>query len=90
MDPSGNLYVTDLYNDRVQHFATDGTFLAKWGSFGNGDGQFDTPTGVAVDRSGSVYVADLFNHRIQKFTSDGVFIHKWGSRDSGNGQFNLP
>lgn len=47
---------------------TTPTFLAKWGSFGTGNGQFDRPWGVAVDASGNVYVADSHNYRIQVFT----------------------
>jgi tripartite motif-containing protein 71 len=43
------------------------SFITKWGSQGEGDGQFDRPSGVAVDSSGNVYVADARNHRIQKF-----------------------
>ena len=38
--------------------ASDGTFLAKWGSFGTGDGQFNSPADVATDAAGNVYVAD--------------------------------
>jgi DNA-binding beta-propeller fold protein YncE len=46
----------------------------QWGSFGNNDGQFYFPRGVAVDQAdGSVYVVDMGNHRIQKFdTSTNV------------------
>jgi CRISPR/Cas system CSM-associated protein Csm2 small subunit len=51
-------------------FQSDGTFLAKWGSSGTGDGAFDWPCGVAVDAYGNVYVADTINNRIQKFGSD--------------------
>jgi DNA-binding beta-propeller fold protein YncE len=54
-----------------------------WGSFGNGDGQFYFPRGVAVDQEdGTVYVVDMGNHRIQKFdTSTNVLpqlLTKWG------------
>jgi DNA-binding beta-propeller fold protein YncE len=42
-------------------------YLTQWGTFGTGNGQFNQPTGVAVDGSGNVYVADPGNHRIQKF-----------------------
>ena len=36
------------------------------GSFGNGDGQFYFPRGIAVDRAdGTVYVVDMGNHRIR-------------------------
>ena len=40
MDRTGNIYVTDAGNERVQVFTTEGQFLRKWGSFGSGDGQF--------------------------------------------------
>jgi len=43
------------------------SFITKWGSKGTKDGQFKTPTCVAVDSSGNVYVADYGNNRIQKF-----------------------
>jgi tripartite motif-containing protein 71 len=66
IDSSGNIYVADTYNHRIQKFNSDGAFLTKWGSEGSGDGQFNFPT-VAVDSSGNVYVADFGNHRIQKF-----------------------
>jgi hypothetical protein len=44
------------------------SFIAKWGSEGDGDGQFKYPVGVAVDTSGNVYVTDSDNHRIQVFS----------------------
>jgi DNA-binding beta-propeller fold protein YncE len=54
-------------------------FLRKWGSKGNGDGQFNFPTGIAVDNSGNLYVADKENHRVQKFSSESTFLVKWGT-----------
>ncbi|MBI3743628.1 MAG: hypothetical protein HY261_05000, partial [Chloroflexi bacterium] len=62
----------------------------KWGSEGSGDGQFNMPSGIAVDAQGNVYVADRGNYRIQEFTSTGKFLTKWGSEGSGDGQFNSP
>jgi DNA-binding beta-propeller fold protein YncE len=90
VDSSGNVYVADAMNSRIQKFSSNGTFITKWGSFGSGNGQFDFPAGVAVDSSGNVYVADTDNSRIQKFSSNGTFITKWGSSGSGNGQFFQP
>jgi len=87
VDNSGNVYVTDSGNHRIQKFSSSGTFLAKWGSIGSGDGQLQVPLGIAVDSSGNVYVADRNNHRIQKFTSSGAFLTKWGTYGSGDGQF---
>ena len=42
-------------------------FTLKWGTQGSGDGQFNTPYGIAIDSSGDVYVADYLNNRVQKF-----------------------
>ena len=68
VDSSGNVYVVDTSNNRIQKFNSSGTFIAKWGSGGSGDGQFNYPYGLAVDSSGNVYVADENNGRIQKFS----------------------
>ena len=55
--PSGEVYVSDTVNDRVQKFTNNGVYLLKWGSTGSGDGQFTTPDGAAVDADGNVYIA---------------------------------
>ena len=67
VDGSGEVYVADFGNNRIQKFTGSGTFVTKWGSYGSADGQFNAPHGVAVDGSGNVYVADTYNYRIQKF-----------------------
>ncbi|MDQ6422854.1 S-layer homology domain-containing protein [Paenibacillus sp. LHD-117] len=89
-DGSGNVYVADTNNNRIQKFDSSGIFVNAWGSYGNGDGQFIEPAGVAVDGNGNVYVADRGNRRIQKFDSNGAFVTAWGSLGSGDGQFSAP
>ncbi|MBV9179079.1 MAG: hypothetical protein JO297_18775, partial [Nitrososphaeraceae archaeon] len=60
--------------NRIQKFSNNGTFIAKWGSYGPGNYQFTAPTGIAVEpSSGYVYVADAFNNRIQVFDRIQVF-----------------
>ena len=90
-DSSGNVYVADTGNNRVQRFGPPGNFLAKWGSGpGSANGQFNGPYGIAVDGAGNVYVADSNNNRIQRFSPTGTFITAWGAAGSGDGQFNFP
>ena len=43
-------------------------FVTKWGTQGEGDGEFHGPTGIAVASDGSIYVAEWNNGRIQKFS----------------------
>jgi tripartite motif-containing protein 71 len=90
VDSSGNVYVVDSGNNRVQKFDSKGTFITKWGTNGTGNGQFSSPEGIAVDSSGNVYVADTFNYRVQKFDNKGTFISTWGTPGTDNGQFNSP
>ncbi|MFZ0510926.1 MAG: hypothetical protein WAM14_04900 [Candidatus Nitrosopolaris sp.] len=58
VDSAGNVYVADTYNDRIQKFDSNGTFIAKWGTSGFGNGKFHYPAGVAVDYAGNVYVVE--------------------------------
>lgn len=70
------------------------SFVNKWGSHGNSDGQFEEPTGIAIDSLNDIYVSDMdfenccnpLHHIIQKFMNNGTFITKWG----GNGAFINP
>ncbi|PKN97260.1 MAG: hypothetical protein CVU42_16720 [Chloroflexi bacterium HGW-Chloroflexi-4] len=84
--PTGDIYVSDARNHRIQRFTSDGQFISTWGSFATVDqggnapgGTFNEPWGIAVAPDGSVYVADTWNYRIQKFTADGKFITMWGT-----------
>src|SRR5207237_499499 len=76
--PDDSIYVVDQGHTRIVKFSPDGQVLAVWGSKGNGDGQFDDPTSVAVDPvTNKVYVADPRNQRIQVFDLNGKFLTKW-------------
>ena len=91
-DGKGDVWVVDTNNHRVQKFDGKlGGYLMKFGSRGNGEGQFNSPWGIAVDRvRGYVYVVDSANFRVQKFDMNGEFIMSWGSFGSGDGQFYFP
>jgi DNA-binding beta-propeller fold protein YncE len=63
---SGNVFVADTANNRIQVFSSNGTFIMTGGKFGLVDGNFAYPQGIAVDQSsGNVFVADTANNRIQ-------------------------
>jgi DNA-binding beta-propeller fold protein YncE len=91
-DGKGDVWVVDTNNHRVQKFDGKlGGYLMKFGSRGNGEGQFNAPWGIAVDRvRGFVYVVDSANFRVQKFDMAGEFIMAWGSFGNGDGQFYFP
>jgi sugar lactone lactonase YvrE len=85
VDLSGNLYVADAGNCRIQKFSPSGAYLAQWGSPELRNGGFIHPDSVAVDASDHVYVTD--GNHVEKFTSRGDYLAQWGSYGSGDGQF---
>ena len=88
---SGNIYVADTDNQRIQYFSPTGAYLGQWGGSGNGNGQFNNGVyTIAVAPSGNVYAADVGHDRIQVFDPSGVYLSQWGSPGTGNGQFQEP
>ena len=87
---TGQVYIADYSNDRIQVLNPDLTFSHSFGKRGSANGQFQRPRDIAIDSQGLVYVADSWNHRIQKFTPDGKFVAQFGSEGSGPGQLQYP
>jgi DNA-binding beta-propeller fold protein YncE len=89
VDASGRVYATA--SPAVLKFTAQGGLIDSWGGEGSGDGQFDVPCGIAVDRAapapGRVYVVDTYNERIQAFTESGDFDFAWGGFGGGDGEF---
>jgi DNA-binding beta-propeller fold protein YncE len=60
------------------------------GGRGTGKGEFDSPTGIAVDRNRNFLVTDTNNGRIEKFSPTGAFLDIIGTKGSGQGQLGAP
>lgn len=56
--------------------------VMQFGTEGIDDGEFKSPTGIALDGEGNIYVADTDNHSIQKFDKNGKFLARWGGEPS--------
>ncbi len=90
IDKSGNIYVADSRNNRIQRFDANGNYLSQFGSAGSGNGQFSYPVGIAFDSTGNIYITDVGNNRVQKFDANGNYLSQFGSYGGGNGQFFAP
>ena len=78
VDASGNVYVADTNNHRIQKFDSNAGYVGQWGTIGAAESELSQPYGVVIDDSGDVLVADTYNHRIQKFSDTGTFLLMWG------------
>ena len=94
VDDDGRVYVADTWNHRVQVFESDGTFLYKWGEYGQTTSG-DTwllygPRDIALDGEGRVYVTDTGNKRVMVYDQAGNFLDQWGSEGILPGSFSEP
>lgn len=80
ISPSGNVYVTDYDNARVEVFSATGAFQSSFS--GSGSSQLSDPLGIAINSSGTVYVVSS-NTRIEAFSSAGVFQNSFSADGSG-------
>ncbi len=78
--------MVDFGNFRVQHFDKARKWLANIGTFGNEDGAFLDPIGIAVGPDGLIYVADDARNDVQVFTRHLGILRPWPpSTSTGSG-----
>jgi hypothetical protein len=81
LDPSGNVYIADSYNNVIRLVNTSGVISTFAGNgVGNyyGDGgpataaELNTPYAVAIDVTGNVYIVDSYNNAIRMVNTSGI------------------
>ena len=82
--------VSDMDDHCVKVFNKEGTFLYKFGNKGEGDGEFNEPGCLSVNKAGHLMVCDSMNNRVQMFELNGKFVTKFGSHGSEKGEFYQP
>ncbi len=94
VDASGNIYISDPFNNRIRKVSTIGiiTTFAGSGNYGfSGDGgpataaSFQGISGVAVDTLGNLFIADSFNNRIRRVSPNGVITTVAGGGNPASG-----
>jgi len=94
VDANHKVYVADSPNNKIKIYNSDGSYFNSFGSWGQGDYEFDHPTFVSISPvNGDIYVADHWNHRVQVF--DENFVYKTtlgvtGESGSDNSHFAYP
>lgn len=84
------IYVVDTVGHQVNLFDLSGKRTGSFGKQGAGDGEFNYPTHIALDRQGDVYVMDSLNFRVQIFNRTGKFITKFGGTGTSIHDFVKP
>jgi len=90
VDSTGNIFVNDAFNFRVQQFDTEGKFVKIFGFHGSQMGGMARTKGVDIDRDGHLYVADAAFERVQIFNREGQLLLFFGGPGTGPGNLILP
>jgi DNA-binding beta-propeller fold protein YncE len=91
VDSHNRVLVADTHYHRVLIYDRDGGEIARFGSEGDGAGQFQLPTDVEVDSDGYLYVGEYGgNDRISKYTPDYQFVTSFGGPDAGEASLQRP
>lgn len=83
----GVLYVCDTWEHVIYKYDLDGVRTGSIGARGEGEGEFNYPTHIAVGFDGMLYVADTLNFRVQFFTPDGQYAGSFGVPGDTYGAF---
>ncbi len=95
VDPrTGEIFVAESHrgglNNRIVHYAPDGTVIKTFGRKGSGPGELSEPHAIAMDSQGRLFVGDRENNRIQIFSQDGEFIDDWRQFGRPSGLYITP
>jgi RHS repeat-associated protein len=89
VNASGDTYVLDTGNNRIQEFNPEGKYLRSLGG-----GELERAKGIAVDSKGDVWVADTGGNRIEEYGPAGEHLAAYPSlEEEGRGEnkaFNGP
>ena len=79
-DKSGNIYVLDAGNYRIQKYDSNGKFISTFGRKGEGPGEIMTPVSIEIDSNDKLHLADSRNNRIQVYNLDGKAAEQFKSK----------
>ena len=80
---TGNIYIADTYNHRVQVFSCNGDYLFMFNE------KMNLPVGICISQN-KVFVTQWSGHCINMYELEGKLIKSVGSEGNGKAQFNNP
>jgi len=84
------LVVSDGEEHCLKVYDRTGNFQYKFGRQGGGDGKFNKPRCLSLNKSGHLTVCDSGNHRVQVFQLNGNFVGEFGTKGSNLGELKFP
>ena len=80
---TGNIYIAETYNNRVQVFSCNGDYLFMFSE------KMSLPVGISVLQN-TVFVTQNSSHCVNMYELEGKLMKSVGSNGNGEAQFNCP
>jgi DNA-binding beta-propeller fold protein YncE len=90
VDSQGRIYALNTRDGSVCVYDKQGARISKFGSRGNGKGEFSFPVSLAVDQGGTVYVLDQHLSEVLVFNRSGRFLFDFARFGWMDGRLHYP
>ena len=92
LNSTGDIFVLDTRNQRVQHFNADGAFNSTFGfpDDNANDGSFFNALGMHINSTDFIYIADTGTNVIKIFSNGGDYLETIGTAGTGSGEYYNP
>jgi DNA-binding beta-propeller fold protein YncE len=91
VDAQNHVWVADTHYARIIVYDRDGHELERFGTNGEGPGQFIFPTHVVLAPDGTRYVSEYGgNDRISRFSADWKYLGSFGGQGAGEAALRRP
>lgn len=92
VNSTGDIFVLDTRNQRVQFFNPSGGFNATFGFADDNanDGSFFNAFGIYINSTNFIHVADTGTNVVKVFSPGGDYLKTIGSAGTGSGQYYNP
>ena len=92
LNSTGDIFVLDTRNQRVQHFNPSGNFNSTFGFADDNanDGSFFNALGMHINSTNFIHIADTGSNVIKVFFQNGTYAKTIGSAGTGSGEYYNP
>jgi DNA-binding beta-propeller fold protein YncE len=90
VDAARRIYTLSALDGSIRVYDHEANLLLKFGTRGNGKGEFDFPASLEVDKKGLIYVLDQHRSQVLVFNKEGRFAFDFSQLGWREGRLHLP